>query len=358
MRSELRALALVLLLLGAAAPASAAPLVGPGVGTADALQADGNRLYNRKQFRDAARVFLQATRAAPEHVPTYLSLARSRLKAKEIPGACYAYRVYVRAAAEGEERSKAQSELELCERQLRAGRGQAEESTRQFVEAKAAFFAALEAGNLVGHGSAGEWLAQLVEAGYLGTDLGEMAGKLAAAATTAADDLHRRALAREALDEATLRRGEAFYELAATFGPAPQGHVARSAFLEGLAELRAAARPALEATDTGPGGGDAAFAAVRAVRNGVEGGSGSYAAAIAQLSAAVEAAPAVADYRFFRALAIWRSGDEAGALAALERDLPDDPRTAVLRAVVAMEAGNAAAEVERVLFSTRYPAGK
>ena len=55
----------------------------------------------------------------------------------------------------------------------------AEETARQFVETKAAFFAALEAKQLVGGGSASEGLEQLVTEGYLGPDLASIAGEKA-----------------------------------------------------------------------------------------------------------------------------------------------------------------------------------
>lgn len=357
MRSEVRAaIALIVVVATSfvfAPSAGAEALVGAGVGNADALQAEGNRLYNRRQYDQAAETFLKASRAAPDQLPTYLSLARSRLKAKRIAAACYAYRTYVRHAPAGDERSKAQNELELCERQLRAGKLVAEEAARQFVETKAAFFAALEAKQLVGGGSASESLEQLVVEGYLGPDLADMAKQLAGAALTAAEELHGRALRREQLDEHALLAGKAFYATAADFGQAPAELAARGAFLQGLAEMHAAARLPDRETDV-------SFASVRRVENGVGAGSGTWQAAIDSFSAAAAAAPTVTEYRYFRALAMWRSGDRPGALAALQRDLPDDPRTAVLAAILAAgdepEAG--AFAVERLLFSNRFPAAR
>lgn len=349
MRSRFLGLGAAALLAFTAADAVAAPLVGPGVGNADALGAEGNRLYNRKQFKEAARIFLQASRADAGRVGTYLSLARSRFGARQIAPACYAYRVYVRAAPESEERNKASSELELCERQMTSARVQAEESQRQFVETKAAFFAALEGGKLVGIDGAGAWLERLVNDGYLGPDLGEMASKLAFAASSAAEELHRRALAHEAIAPAKLQEGTRLFDLAASFGVEAEGQGARRSFLEGLAEMQLAEETASRGATVG----------ASAIRDATA-PTGTFARAISLFAAAADAAPAVTEYRFFEAMALWRSGDRAGALAKLRRDLPSDPRTLVLGAAQELEASPArgAAELERVLFTTRYPGNR
>ncbi|MFP2912290.1 tetratricopeptide repeat protein, partial [Pyxidicoccus sp. 3LFB2] len=159
--------------------AAAEPLVGPAVGNADALVAEGTRLYNKKRYADASGLYLKATRANPSLLQAYLGLARARLGAKQIPGACTAYRAYLRSAPDIQERAKAQRELSLCERQLKAWRKKKKNKvppdlTARHVELKAGFFSALEAGQLVGPDSAGEMLTTLVSEGYLGTDLGEM----------------------------------------------------------------------------------------------------------------------------------------------------------------------------------------
>src|SRR2546430_10169707 len=52
--------------------ALAAPLVGPAVGNADALIAEGSKLYNQKQYPAAADQFLKATRANPAALPAIL----------------------------------------------------------------------------------------------------------------------------------------------------------------------------------------------------------------------------------------------------------------------------------------------
>lgn len=337
------ALAALAALLVAAPAAAVEALVGPAVGSADALRADGNRLYNRRQFAEAAEKYLLATRAAPDAIDAYLQLARSRLEARQVAAACYAYRVYVRNAPEGEERSKAQRELDLCERRSRAAKLGTEEKTRAFVERKAAFYGALEAGRLVGPEGAAETLTTLVQAGYLGPDLGEMAQQLTRAALAAAEDVHARALRREVMAPEELRRGADCYEAAATFGPKPAGYDARHAFLEGAFGLRSATRLPGKAAD---GAGDDTPAV-------------GFRTAIERFATAAQAAPDQKEYRFFRALAIWRSGDRQGALDALRRDLPGDPRTEVAGAILALESGGGGAfALEKVLFSTRFPADR
>ncbi|WNZ59294.1 hypothetical protein QEG98_24765 [Myxococcus sp. MxC21-1] len=203
MHSDLRRLtwACVLLTCGLSL---AEPLVGPSVGRGDALLAEGTRLYNKRKHKDAAKVLLQATRANPSLLPAYLGLARARMGAKDVPGACAAYRAYVRSAPDIQDRTKAQRELALCERKLKAARRKKRnkvppDMTARHVELKAGFFAALEEGRLVGPGAAGETLRTLVSEGYLGTDLGDMAARLSAASQATTDDLHQRALAGEAL---------------------------------------------------------------------------------------------------------------------------------------------------------------
>src|SRR5687768_3073899 len=111
--------ALRLLLALTPVAAVAEPLVGPSVGNAEALVAEGTSLYNQKDFPAAADAFLKATRANPRHLPAYLSLARSLLAARKLAQACYAYRAFVRGG-DSPDRQKAESELELCERQLEA----------------------------------------------------------------------------------------------------------------------------------------------------------------------------------------------------------------------------------------------
>jgi tetratricopeptide (TPR) repeat protein len=308
--------------------AAGEPLVGAAVGNADALVAEGTRLYNKKRYADASGLFLKATRANPSLLPAYLGLARARLGAKQVPGACTAYRAYLRSAPDVQDRPKAQRELELCERQLKAWRKKKKKNkvppdlTARHVELKAGFFSALEQGQLVGPDSAGEMLTTLVSEGYLGTDLGDMGQRLNAASRAATEALHRRALAGEALPAAQLRDARTLFALAKDTGEPSAQAAAQAPFLEGLAVLQA---------------GDSARA------------QGLFAQA-------ATAAPERTEYRVWRAAALQRGGDLAGALAVMEADLPADPRTDVLRAEVARrkspEAG--ARELERILFQ-RYP---
>lgn len=315
--------AAALLLIGL--PAAAEPLVGPAVGNADALQAEGNQRYNKKAYTAAAAAFLKVTRADPAALPAYLSLARAQLKAGRLSEACYAYRAYVRSAPDGDDRTKAQQELELCERQAKA-KGKTADVARYFVEVKASFFTAMESMKLTGPDGAGAQLRRLVDEGYLGPDLADLAKRLHTAASQTAEDLHRRALAREKVAPEALREGRALYALAADVGPAPTEHEARGLFLEGMAELR----------------------------------SSQPAKAVTLLGNAAEADPSQVEYKFWRAVALHRSGDAAGALAALRKDMPDDPRTRVLSVIDAAKAApdRAAAELETVLFRSRYPEGR
>jgi len=67
--------------------------------------------------------------------------------------------------------------------------------------------------------------------------------------------------------------------------------------------------------------------------------------------------PSVLEYKFYRAIAMYRSGNKSGAMEALEADLPQDPRTGVLRTALALgnSPDSAAAELEQVLFQKRFP---
>jgi thioredoxin-like negative regulator of GroEL len=326
MRSEPRRWVVMCALL-VSGLAAAEPLVGPAVGNAEALVAEGTRLYNKKRYADASGLFLKATRANPTLLPAYLGLARARLGAKEIPGACTAYRAYVRSAPDIQDRTKAQRELELCERQLKAARKKQKgaapaDLTARHVELKAGFFAALEDKKLVGPDSAAEMLTTLVSEGYLGTDLGEMGAKLSAASRGATEELHRRALAGETLPPEQLRESRKLFDLAANTGEASPNAASQAPFLEGLAVFQ----------------------------------EGDFAKAQGLFAQAATAAPGRTEYRVWRAASLQRAGDLNGALAVMEADLPDDARTDVLRAAVAQKKSSkdGARELERILFQ-RYP---
>ena len=63
---------------------------------------------------------------------------------------------------------------------------------------------------------------------------------------------------------------------------------------------------------------------------------------------------------FFKALSMVQGGERVAALKVLEAELKDDPRTAVLRAALALGDSpvSGATELEKLLFTTRYPPEK
>lgn len=321
MRSSLGLVAALALLPGLA---GAEALIGPGVGNADLLLADGMRLYNEKVYDQARDRFLKATRVAPAALPTYLALARTYSALKDLERAIVVYRVYVKNAPESPDRDKAQAELELCERQFAAS-GSTPALGASYVALKATYFDVLDKGALLGPGSAAELLTSIVGAGYAAPDLGDMAAKLARAAETAADEIYAAATAKKRaapLSVPDLRRAGALYQLALDTGSAPARQAARAAFLEGVALL------------------------VEAKANQAE----------IAFEDASKKDPADLEARFYRAFAKYSAGDKAGALKLLEAELPADPRTAVLRVAVAMDGppAEAAAELEKLLFARRY----
>lgn len=303
------------------------PLVGAGVGTADTLVSEASKLFNRKQYPKARELFLKATRADPANLTTYLQLARAHMLAKELQRACYAYRVYLKAAPDSPERKKATVESDQCDRQLKVARGQPPDPTPQYVDYRAAFYAALDKQELLGEGGAAAALASLVREGFLGPELGEMAAKLGSAAVAQADSIYQRALRMEGLGAQTLRRARPLYQVAQDVGTSPPDAKERMAFLDGLAALdeRAYGQADQLLGEAGRGG---------ASQN--------------------------VEYSFYRGLALFQGGDRKGALRLLEVQLRDDPRTAVVRTVVAVgdSAESGAAELEKLLFDARFRPGR
>lgn len=319
MRSSLVA---AVLTLGAPLVAAAEPLLGPAVGNADLLAAEGTRLYNEKAFDQARDRFLKATRVTPATLPTYLLLARAYFALRDLERACHVYRVYVKTAPDSPDRAKAQDELDLCERQLTAS-GVTPQLSQSYVALKAAFFEALDKGNFEGPASALEVLRALVAAGYAAPDLGDLAAKLARATEEAAEATHRAVLERRTkVAPSELHRAKTLYEVALDCGAPRSKQAAHAAFVEGLALL-------LEAKPSD---------------------------AEAQFQQAAELDPTDAEARFCRALATFTAGDKAGALRLLEAQLPTDPRTSILRVAVAMDGASegAAVELEKLLFARRY----
>ncbi len=313
---------LAALLLALSGSASAEPLVGRAVGNPDLLIAEGSRLYNEKKYPQARDNFLRAARAAPQTLGTYLSLARAYFAAKDIELACQAYRTYLKSAVDAPDRSKAESESDLCERQLKAKLPGGSQLGQKYVALKAEFYDALDKGNLLGDNSARTKLEALLQAAYVGPDLGDMAGKLGAAAEKQADGVYVAATSRQKVTPADLRLGADLYQLALDTGSAPTHHLARVSFLQGLAYLLEGKTKEAET----------AFADV------------------------VKKDPSNTEARFFRGLAVYRGGDKAGALRQLEADLPKDPRTGILKVSASFERGGdaAAAELEKFLFEKRF----
>jgi tetratricopeptide (TPR) repeat protein len=316
--------ALAALWLVTSLSASAEALLGPGVGNADTLVSEATKLFNRKQYGKAAEEFLKATRANPANTAVYVQLARAQMLAKETLKACYAYRVYLKAMPDTPDRRKAAAESDQCERQAKSSKEQTE-LLQKYVESRAAFFAALDQNLLVGPNSAATSLESLVKGGFLGPELGDMGQKLAQAATAEADGIHKRALAGEKLTAEQLRQARPLYQVAQDAGGATDSR-GRMAFLDGLAELSEKNSKKAEAHFVDAGKSD----------------------------------PANKEYTFYRALAIFQGGDRAQALKVLDGDLKDDPRTAVLRAALAVghSSDSGAAELEKLLFSTRNPPEK
>ncbi|MFT3707147.1 MAG: hypothetical protein QM817_05705 [Archangium sp.] len=321
MRSELLALAA---LVSFSAFGADTALVGVNVGNADTFVSEGSKLFNKKQYPKASEQFLKATRANPANTNTYVQLARAQMQAKQVLMACYAYRVYLKAVvADTPDRKKAAAESDQCERQLKGMKAPAVDPTKGFVDLRAAFFTALDAKNLLGPDSASETLKSLVKDGFLGPELGDMAQKLGVAATTEAEEIHKRALGGEKLTPEVLRSARPLYQLASDVGSASADAKGRMAFLDGLAELN----------------------------------DKSWKKAEGHFAEAAKSDPSNHEYAFFRALALVQAGERPHALKILEGELKDDPRTGVLRASLALgenqEAG--ATELEKLLFSTRYP---
>lgn len=322
MASELRPLCLVLV----ASIALADPLVGAGVGNADTFVSEGSKLFNKKQYAKAAEQFLKATRANPALPQTYVQLARAQLLAKELQRACYAYRVYLKSVPDGPDRKKAAAESDQCERQVKGLKKPPEDPTKGFVDQRAAFFTALDAKLLLGPGSASDTLKALVRDGFLGPELGEMAQKLGAAATAEAESVHKRALSGEKLPTETLRSARPLYQVAQDAGASAADAKGKMAFLDGLAELSEKAWKKAEV----------------------------------HFTEAAKLDPENKEYVFFKGLALVQAGERVAALKVLEADLKDDPRTAVLRAALALGDSpvSGATELEKLLFTTRYPPEK
>jgi tetratricopeptide (TPR) repeat protein len=302
------------------------PFVGAGVGNADTFVSEGSKLFNKKQYPKAAEQFLKATRANPALAQTYVQLARAQMLAKQLQRSCYAYRVYLKSVPDSPDRKKAAAESDQCERQVKGMKVPPDDPTKGFVDQRAAFFTSLDAKELLGPNSASETLRALVRDGFLGPELGEMAQKLSAAATAEAEAVHKRALSGEKLPAEALRSARPLYQVAQELGASPADAKGRMAFLDGLAELN----------------------------------EKSWKKAEAHFTEASKSDPENKEYVFFKALSMVQGGERVAALKVLEADLKDDPRTAVLRAALALGDSpvSGATELEKLLFNTRYPPEK
>jgi tetratricopeptide (TPR) repeat protein len=320
MASERRITLAVLLL---ASSALAEPLVGPGVGNADTFISEATKLFNRRQYAKAGDLFLKATRASPTNTATYVQLARANMLAKQTWRACYAYRVFLKAVPDSPERKKASAESDQCERLAATITKEQNAILQKYVDIRAAFFASLDSGQIMSAGGAAESLETLVKDGFLGPELSDMAQKLAAAATTEAERIHKQALAGEQLSSDQLKQARPLYQLAQDLGQASTDGKGRMAYLDGLAEL-------LEKN---------------------------YRKAEHYFADAAKSDPSNKEYTFSKGLALFLGGEKEQALKILQKELKDDPRTRVLKAAMAInqspEAG--ADEVEKLLFSARNP---
>ena len=135
--------------------------------------------------------------------------------------------------------------------------------------------------------------------------------------------MHKRALAGEKLAPDVLRSARPLYQVAQDVRGTAADAKGRMAFLDGLAELNDKAWKKAEA----------------------------------HFAEAGKIDPENKEYVFFRGLALVQAGERVAALKVLEADLKDDPRTAVLRAALALGDSpfSGATELEKLLFTTRYP---
>ncbi|HEY8207749.1 MAG TPA: hypothetical protein VIG99_09730 [Myxococcaceae bacterium] len=318
MRSSSRAL-LAVVMVGV--NAAAAPLVGAAVGNPDSLLAEGTRLYNQKDYAAASEAFLKATRANPKLMPSYLQLARSQLAAHKLPQACYAYRAFLRGQPDATDREKAESELQLCERQLEADEAARKEKDfgAAFADSKARFFSSLDKSDLSG---ARDALGTMVNGGYLGVDLADLASKLGGAAAAAGDQAYRSALRGELHDQAPVKAGLQALEIASDAGAPVASGEAKVAFLTGMGALLEGRPKEAEQAFSRAGKGD---------------GSG----------------PSPVLWRA-RALS---QVDRRKAVQLLSTELPSDPRTGAAKVAGSLPDApeQAAAELEKLLFEQKFP---
>jgi len=308
----------------ATTPASAlpaGPMVGPGVGSVDLLVTQGLQAYNAGHYEAARDAFLKSLRAKPDNGPLYLSLARSYLQTHQVAMACWTYRVFLKANPTSTDREKAQAELGNCALQMKALTPVPADPGLAFVNQRAAFQEAAEAGKLLGPGSASAVLEQMIALGYAAPDLKDMAAKLQAAAQTKAEGDHQRAVARTLTDPAQLREGAQLFRLAIDVGATDGTFAPRAKFLDALADLQAhdwasAEKGFLSAMGTG----DDALS------------------------------------HFYAGVAAYRAGHHQRALEMLQKALPNDPRTQLLQvdAAIARDPAQGSKALEKLLFALHF----
>jgi hypothetical protein len=189
------------------------------------------------------------------------------------------------------------------------------------VDQKAAFQEAAEAGKLLGPGSASDVLKKMLQDGYASPDLADLASKLRTAAERQANEGYSQALQHQVTDPIQLRSTSQLFQLAQDVGSVDDRFTPRQHMLEGLAYLQ-----------------EKKFAeAEKEFKEAVGAGNDR-------------------DARFYGAVAIYRSGDRKRAVKQLEAELPDDPRTALLKADMAIssDAATGAQELSKLLYSTHF----
>jgi len=321
---KLLLIALALLPTSALASPSPTALVGPGVGSVDLLVTQGLKDYNAGKYEAARDDFLKSLRASPENTPVYLSLARSYLQTRQVALACWTYRVFMKAAAGSPDRDKAQAELDNCQRQQSALTPAPADPGLAFVDQRAAFEEAVNGGKLLGPGSASTTLKQMLTDGYAAPDLSKMAAELRGAAETQANSTYQKAVAHQVVDPVALREAAELFRLALDVGATEASYLPRAEFTGALADLQEHKWPEAEK----------GFAQSLGAGNDMEA-------------------------RFYAAVAAYRSGAHARALQMLERDLPTDPRTELLRvdAELAQDPQRGAQKLEQLLFQQSFQAG-
>ena len=146
----------------------------------------------------------------------------------------------------------------------------------------------------------------MLKDGYAAPDLLDMATKLRTAAETAANTGYQKAVNHEDVDPVSLRNSAALFQLAQDVGATDATYAPRARFAEALANLQ----------------------------------EHKYAEAEKGFASAMGAGNDK-DAKFYAAVSVYRSGDHKRALQQLEKELPDDPRTKLLKVDAAIAQASA-----------------